>query len=69
MRSLRAFLMPLLATVGAVTAASPARAATGSIRKVEATVNPQAKAENPANSTLASVSATGPATPGRPAPS
>lgn len=65
MRSLRAFLMPLLATAavtaGAVTAAGPAGAATGSIWKVEATVNPQAKAENPTNSTLASVSATGPA--------
>jgi hypothetical protein len=63
MRSLRAFLMPLLAiaavTVGAVTAADPAGAATGSIWKVEATVNPQAKAENPTNSTLADVSASG----------
>jgi hypothetical protein len=65
MRSLRAFLMSLLATaavtVGAVTAAGQAGAATGSIWKVEATINPQAKAENPTNSTLAGVSATGPA--------
>jgi hypothetical protein len=65
MRSLRAFLMPLLAaaavTGGSVTAAGPAGAAAGSIWKVEATVNPQAKAVNPTDSTLASVSATGPA--------
>ena len=40
--------------------AGPGGAATGSIWKVEATVNPQGMAPNPTNSTLASVSATGP---------
>jgi hypothetical protein len=44
----------------APTAAGPGGAATGSIWKVEATVNPQGMAPNPTNSTLASVSATGP---------
>ena len=38
----------------------PGGAATGSIWKVEATVNPQGMAPNPTNSTLTSVSATGP---------
>src|SRR5580704_14580653 len=40
--------------------AGPGGAAAGSIWKVEATVNPQAMAPDPTNSTLASVSATGP---------
>jgi hypothetical protein len=47
----------------ASTAAGPGAArgaATGSIWKVEATVNPQAMAPSPTNSTLAGVSATGP---------
>jgi hypothetical protein len=44
----------------AATVAGPGGAATGSIWKVEPTVNPQGMAPNPTNSTLASVSATGP---------
>ena len=44
----------------ASTAAGAGGAATGSIWKVEATVNPQGTAPNPTNSTLGSVSATGP---------
>src|SRR5580700_4650958 len=47
-------------TEAASTVAGPGGAATGSIWKVEATVNPQATAPNPTNSTLNSVSATGP---------
>jgi hypothetical protein len=42
-------------------AAGPAGPAAGSIWKAEPTVNPQATAPNPTNSTLASVSASGPA--------
>ncbi len=41
-------------------AAGPGGAATGSVWKVEATVNPQGMAPSPTSSTLASVSATGP---------
>jgi hypothetical protein len=44
----------------AATVAGPGGAATASIWKVEATVNPQGMAPNPTNSTLNSVSATGP---------
>jgi hypothetical protein len=44
----------------ASTAVGAGGAATGSIWKVEATVNPQGTAPDPTNSTLASVSATGP---------
>ena len=53
----------------ASTAAGPGGAATSSIWKVEATVNPQGMAPNPTNSTLNSVSATGPGRRGRPVPS
>jgi hypothetical protein len=63
MRSIRAFLMPLLAaaaTAGVVTLAGPAGAATGSIWAVQPTANPQAKAADATNSTLISVSASGP---------
>jgi hypothetical protein len=63
MRSIRAFLMPLLATAvtaGAVALAGPAGAATGSIWTVQPTVSPQAKAADITNSTLISVSASGP---------
>jgi hypothetical protein len=44
----------------ASTAVGAGGASTGSIWKVEATVNPQGTAPDPTNSTLASVSATGP---------
>ena len=56
MFSMRAFLIPLAA---AAVAAGAARAATGSIWKVEPTVNPAATQLT--NSSLASVSASGPA--------
>jgi hypothetical protein len=63
MRSLRVFLIPLLATAAITTGAAlagPAGAATGSIWKVEPTVNPQARAVDPTDTTLSNVSASGP---------
>ncbi len=64
MRTWRALLIPLLAAAitlgGAAALAGPADAAVGSIWTVQPTVNPQAKAPQPTNSTFASVSASGP---------
>jgi hypothetical protein len=65
MRSLRVLATPLLAaaailTGGAAAWAAPAGPAAGSIWAVQPTVNPQATAAGPTDTTLASVSASGP---------
>ena len=64
MRTQRALLIPLLAAAvtlgGAAALADPADAAAGSIWTVQTTINPQARAPQPTNSTFASVSASGP---------
>ena len=64
MRTRRALVIPLLAAAitlgGAAALAGPADAAAGSIWTVQPTINPQAKAPEPTDSTFASVSASGP---------
>ena len=64
MRTQRALVIPLLAAAvtlgGAAALAGPADAAAGSIWTVQPTINPQAKAPEPTDSTFASVSASGP---------